>query len=235
MLVSENPIRKMPTFPKVLDIPRPANLKTIISLWKQLEINKNNCKNNQLQNLVSHRNIIIFFLIYGAGLKVSELEKVKMDHLFIDQDHLRLLVNRKYDQIVTIDMSNEYISFFETYLKLLKQYQSDHFKFDELLFNANQYKVLSGSLSARGIEILFKELSKSLENNVTPKSLRQSCIFKWLNENRSHSLIKEWMGVSPSYSLKNFIDLKSEYIFQDYFFKYQLDLGGRLPTGRSRS
>ena len=36
----------------------------------------------------------------------------------------------------------------------------------------------------------------------TAKSLRQSCILKWLNKSESDSQVKERMGVQPVYSLK---------------------------------
>ena len=56
-------------------------------------------------------------------------------------------------------------------------------EFNNFLFNANPYKILSGSLSARGIEIIFKEYSKKLKIEMTAKKLRQSCIFKWISKN----------------------------------------------------
>jgi hypothetical protein len=41
---------------------------------------------------------------------------------------------------------------------------------------------------------------------MTAKSLRQSCIFKWLNQNINHASIKEWLGVTPSYSLELYLE-----------------------------
>jgi hypothetical protein len=41
---------------------------------------------------------------------------------------------------------------------------------------------------------------------MTAKSLRQSCIFKWLNQNINHTTIKEWLGVTPSYSLELYLE-----------------------------
>ena len=76
-------------------------------------------------------------------------------------------------------------------------------QFDELLFNANPYSILSGGLSARGLETIFKEYRRRLHLTIlTPKSLRQACIFKWLTLRIKAPLIKEWMGVAPSYSMK---------------------------------
>ncbi|MFI5391555.1 MAG: hypothetical protein ACHQYQ_09350, partial [Bacteriovoracales bacterium] len=52
---------------------------------------------------------------------------------------------------------------------------------------------------------------------ITPKNLRQSCIFKWLHQEHSEDLIKEWMGVAPSYSLKIYQDLMEKNYYNDDF------------------
>ena len=41
---------------------------------------------------------------------------------------------------------------------------------------------------------------------MTAKSLRQSCIFKWLIKGEPQSTIKEWMGVQPQYSLRPYVE-----------------------------
>jgi hypothetical protein len=77
---------------------------------------------------------------------------------------------------------------------------------DELLFNANPYKILSGGLSPRGTELFFEDLRKELKTDMTAKSLRQACVFKWLNMNIPHTTMKEWLGVTPSYSLELYLE-----------------------------
>ena len=79
-----------------------------------------------------------------------------------------------------------------------------------MFFNANPYRILKGGLSARGIEVLFKEFSKKLETPMTARSLRQACIFKWMAKDIPQARIKEWMGVRPSYDLKEYIKLREE-------------------------
>ena len=96
----------------------------------------------------------------------------------------------------------------QQYLKLLENRKNENqIDFDDYLFNGNPFKILKGGLSARGIEVIFKELSKVQKVTITAKNIRQAGIFKLLADNIPDSRIKEWMGVQPQYSLKPYKDL----------------------------
>ncbi len=92
-------------------------------------------------------------------------------------------------------------------------------QFDQLLFNANPYRILAGGLSARGLEIIFEEFRKKLMITLTPKSLRQACIFKWIHQGKSDSVIKEWMGVAPSYGMKLYKEHASQHLYNEDFLE----------------
>jgi hypothetical protein len=99
---------------------------------------------------------------------------------------------------------NADFQFYKThYQQILKK---EELEIEELLFNANPYKILAGGLSPRGTELFFEDLRKSIKSKMTAKSLRQSCIFKWLNQNVNHTTMKEWLGVTPSYSLELYLE-----------------------------
>jgi hypothetical protein len=95
--------------------------------------------------------------------------------------------------------------------------RDSNIKFDSVLFNANPYRILSGGLSSRGIEIIFEEFRKKLMINCTAKSLRQACIFKWLKQKHKDSQIKEWLGLAPSYNLKMYKEHLSNHAHDDGF------------------
>ena len=92
-------------------------------------------------------------------------------------------------------------------------------EFDSVLFNANPYRILSGGLSSRGIEIIFEEFRKKLMIECTAKSLRQACIFKWLKQKHKDSQIKEWLGLAPSYNLKMYKDHLSNHAHDEGFLE----------------
>lgn len=218
-IYDQNPVKKMPTHPKVVDLPRPAPFHKIIELQKHLQSQMESTQGHE--QLIYVRNIVLLCLIYDCGLKVSEIEKLSLAHILNKKDDYRILIAPDKREPYTIPM-NEYSKIYiKKYSQLLSDQKSyQNIEFQNFLFNANPFKILSGGLSARGIEIIFKEFSKKLEINMTAKNIRQACIFKWLSKDIQQSRIKEWMGVQPQYSLKPYIQLLKEkpetYTYKDF-------------------
>ena len=204
-LFQENPLKKMAVSPKVLDNPEPTPFHEILKTYQLLK--KRVAGAEGLQELVYARNVIIFHLIYGAGLKVSDLAKLHFGGILKDKGNYRVLVEHPKRDPYSIPLPPSFNKDFQFYKLQLKNYLDDTgMEIEELLFNANPYKILSGGLSPRGTELFFEELRRELKTDMTAKSLRQSCIFKWLNANVPHSTIKEWLGVTPSYSLELYLE-----------------------------
>lgn len=202
-LFPENPVRKIGAFAKVLDKPNPVPFPLIQKMVKDFSEHKND-------NKLYHRNLVLIGLIYGAGLKVSDIAKLKTKHI-LKGKNLRVMVSRNKRDPYSVPLSSFWSEVLTEYLDCLPSYQNESgLHFDHLLFNANAYQILSGGLSSRGIELIFKELSTKYKTKMTARSLRQSCLFKWMLMQVPESTIKEWMGVQPVYSLKPFKDLLSE-------------------------
>lgn len=217
-LFQENPLKKMTVSPKVLDNPEPSPFPEVI---RTCDILRARVKSSQgLSQLVNARNLMIFHLIYGSGLKVSDLAKLSLAGILKDQKGFRVLVDHPKRDPYSIPLPGCFTKDFLFYRQLYKDILREQDKeIDELLFNANPYKILAGGLSPRGIELFFEELRKEMKSHMTAKSLRQSCIFKWLNLGINHATIREWLGVTPSYSLELYLEeLKKDpsgLVFQD--------------------
>lgn len=200
----ENPLKKMAVSPKVLDNPEPTPFSEVIKTYQLLKKKVQNTEG--LSQIVAARNVVIFHLIYGAGLKVSDMAKLHFSSILKDNKGFRVMVEHPkrdpYSIPLPVVFNNDFQFYKTHYLSLLKK---EDLEIEELLFNANPYKILAGGLSPRGTELFFEELRKSLKSNMTAKSLRQSCIFKWLNQSVNHSTIKEWLGVTPAYSLELYL------------------------------
>ena len=209
--ITSNPARLIPPSPKFLDKPRPTPFKDIKTLWKYLEEAKHNSP-KPLSSLLLKRNQVIFLLIFGSGLKVSDIVKLKNKHITSG----RVLVTPRKRDHYTIPLSPLFKPLYRDYITSLKKLKkSQNIKFDTLCFNANAHHILSGGLTARGIEMIFEESRNRLKlTTLTPKSLRQACIFKWLSSGIKESLIKEWMGVAPSYDMN---------LYQKYSKKFHYD------------
>ena len=204
-LYDHNPIKKALVSPKVVDPPRPLEFKNAIRLFAYLE--QKITDSDGLERLIHMRNKILFYLIYGAGLKVSDVETLSQNSIFPGNPARVLVAPPKRDPY-TISLPQTFMPYYIAYQEALEfQKQKDQIDFNNLLFNANPYKILKGGLSARGIEVIFKDFSKKLGFDVTAKTLRQSCIFKWMGQGKLDSQIKEWMGVQPAYSLRPYREL----------------------------
>ena len=204
-LFPDNPLKKMAVSPKVLDNPEPTPFPEVL---KTYQILKKRIQNTEgLAQIVNARNLVIFHLIYGAGLKVSDMAKLHFTSILKDQKGFRILVEHPkrdpYSVPLPASFNADFLFYKTHYQQLLKK---EELEIKELLFNANPYKILAGGLSPRGTELFFEDLRKDVKSDMTAKSLRQSCIFKWLNQNINHTTIKEWLGVAPSYSLELYLE-----------------------------
>lgn len=207
-----NPVRSLPTSPKFLDRPRPTPYIDVKTLWFSLLDEAKQKK--KLEQLMSMRNQVVMLLIYEAGLKVSDLAALKRRHLLLETSQVRVLIEAPRREPYTVPLPDYTRLIFENYLEKLSAEQKRHkLKFDHILFNANPHRILSGGLSSRGLEMIFEEYRHRLMITLTPKSLRQSCIFKWMHSGLEDSLLKEWLGLAPSYSLKPYRDLVETFIF----------------------
>lgn len=213
-LVRSNPVRNLPTSPKFLDIPRPTPFIDVKTLWTYL-LNESDSQ-DRIQVLLSRRNQILFLLIFGAGLKVSDLSELKMSDISFIDGEARVFIRHPKRDAYTVTLPKIFEKIFAEYLKILEEMkQKSQISFDNLLFYANPYRIISGGLSPRGIEIIFEDYRNKLMITLTPKSLRQACIFKWIQQEKSTSLIKEWLGLAPSYDLKLYIEHAPNFLYNE--------------------
>lgn len=218
-VMPSNPVRKIPTSPKFLDIPRPTSLIDLKTLWQHL-LTEGQSKHD-MTRLLAKRNQVIILFIYCGALKVSDLHNLKRDQVFLplhEDEQPRVMIKPDKRDPYTIVLSQVFVPVYHDYLRELESMMDKQgIEFEEVLFNANPYRILAGGLSSRGLEIIFEEWRGQLMVNITPKSLRQACIIKWLQERHEDGLIKEWMGVAPGYSLKLYKENLTKNIYDEQF------------------
>ena len=84
----------------------------------------------------------------------------------------------------TVELPHYLTELFEQYLTELRRQQiQNSLHFTNVFFNANPYRILSGGLSPRGIEIIFEELKgNKIDRERNPKEApRVSLICRWIN------------------------------------------------------
>lgn len=217
-IFSSNPVRKLPISPKFLDEPHPTPFVDIKTLWQHC-LEQERAKND-LQMLTAKRNQALLLMIFGAGLKVSDLASLKTSALLKDDKSYRVLVAHPKRDPYSIQLPDVFGMVYESYITELDRIKARHsLSFPEVFFNANPYRILSGGLSPRGLEVVFEELRKKLMIQLTPKSLRQACVFKWLGQGHGDSQIKEWLGVAPSYDLRAYKKVQERYAYNEEALK----------------
>ena len=65
-LVTENPVRKIPSSPKFVDIPRPIGFGEVITWWTHLNNEANLKRESNITQLLAQRNQVLFTLIFLA-------------------------------------------------------------------------------------------------------------------------------------------------------------------------
>lgn len=204
-LFPENPLKKMAVSPKVLDNPTPTPFPEVLKLYTLLK--RRVRETEGLTQIVHARNVVVFHLIYGGGLKVSDMAKLHFSSILKDNKNYRVMVEHPKRDPYSVPLPPVFNRDFQFYKHHYQQFlKKEDQEIEELLFNANPYRILAGGLSPRGTELFFEELRKVEKTSVTAKSLRQSCVFKWLNQNIPHTTIKEWLGVTPAYSLELYLE-----------------------------
>jgi site-specific recombinase XerD len=226
---THNPLKKIEISPKFLDSPHPINFEDFYQVTQAIlnEIEQCHDEQQSLDRLLHFRNLVIFYLIYASGLKVSDFEQLQMAHITHAKNSLRVLViPRKRDpySVPSLDLFTELIKIYKNELK--RAYKQYGLETDHIIFNANSRRIIGGGLSARGIELIFKKYAKQFDlADFTAKNLRQACVIRWIAQGERDSLIKEWLGVAPSYELKGYLDyyqLKKKEIF--YPTQWQIEI-----------
>lgn len=199
-VVPENPLRGLRPPPKFLPGPRPPPPADVRGLWRGL------CGDAEgadgLARLTALRNRTIFLLVYGAGLRTSDLAGLREDRLLLAGGEPRVLLAPPGRDPHSVPLPGAFRGAHGEYRALLRPMKRRAaLAFDHVLFNANPFRILSGGMSPRGVEMVFQGLGARHGTPMTPRSLRQACVFKWLAAGHPDGLVREWLGVAPSHSL----------------------------------
>jgi site-specific recombinase XerD len=199
----DNPIKLVPVAPKLLEKPVPVPFKDLVRLKDHLLHLRD--KTEGLERLMAFRNLIIVALVYESGVKVSDLARLELSDLLPEKNGMRVLVRPLKREPYTIPLSAGFKLLWKDYKTELESIWPGPGDVTFALFNANPHRILSGSLSPRGTELFFEEIRKTLKIDITARSLRQACVFRWMCLKVSESQIKEWLGVAPDYDISLYL------------------------------
>jgi integrase/recombinase XerD len=163
----------------LLDLPRP---KKQMILPKALHLTEVKCLLERTENL-KHNTILK--LIYGMGLRVSEIINIKIEH--IDSKSMRVFIARGKGK------KDRYVNLPESILPQLREYYKTY-KPKEYLFEG-QY---GGAYSVRSVQQIFNEAAKkaNILKKVGVHSLRHSFATHLLENGTDIRFIQDLLGHS---------------------------------------
>ena len=134
------------------------------------------------------RNRFILEILYATGMRVGELEKVKISDINFSSNEIKILGKGNKERIVYFDDETS---------KIMKDYINKSRK--ELLRDNNEYLLLNKNgtrLTARGIRLIVDNIIKesSIKTNVSPHTLRHTFATNLLNAGCDIISVQELLG-----------------------------------------
>lgn len=187
-LIAHNPFDKFHTrihTPKQL--PRTIPLQTVQSILSEAyhEYGKGNGPKLIL------RDIMVFELLFGTGLRVSELCSLNRDNFLIQDNNIQLLINGKGDKERVIRITTpELIKLSKTYMR---EYQAEIRRTGAILFNRDGHP-----LSTQSVRCIIRRYEKKLglENHITPHMFRHTFATSLLEAGMDIRYIQSLLGHS---------------------------------------
>ena len=204
-LVRENVINKNPVtgirMPK-LDKKLP-NYLTVEEVDKLLDI--------KLTKPNDYRNKAMLELLYGSGLRISELINLKLEQIDFEEELVRVMGKGKKERIIPL---NDYA------MKYLKDYVFNYRNFllktknsDYLFINS-----MGSNISRQGFFKILKALAKDagIKKDISPHTLRHSFATHMLNNGADLRVIQELLGHENLVTTEIYTHLENAKIKEDY-------------------
>lgn len=176
---------------------------------------------NELENMIEIskkgyfgvRNNLIVELMYGTGVRVSELVNIKLDDIDYDNKSIRILGKGSYERIV---FYGDYVSeVLDTYINGFRKELLHGKQNIYLLLNKN-----GDNITSRGIEKIIDNIIKetSIKVKVSPHTLRHTFATHLLDNGCDLRSVQELLGHKNINTTEVYTHVTSERL-KDVYFK----------------
>ena len=177
--IEQDPSELLETPKKELHLPAVLSLKEIDQMIAQIDMSKSE----------SHRNRAIIEMLYGSGLRVSELVNLQLSNMFLQEGYMRITGKGNKQRLVPI--SPEAIKWFEYWMKDRNQLDIKPDAIDIAFLNRR-----GGQLTRAMIFTIIKRLATEagIQKTISPHTLRHSFATHLLQNGADLRIIQQLLG-----------------------------------------
>lgn len=199
-VISINPCEniKSPKYSKLL-----PKFLTVEEVFKLLNIN--------LRNPIDYRNKAMLELLYGTGIRISELLDLKIYNIYAEESVIKVMGKGSKERIipindVTLNYLNDYINNYRSYF--IKDKETD------LVFL--NYKGLK--MSRQGFFKILKQLCEinNINKEISPHTIRHSFATHLLNNGADLRIIQELLGHENITTTEIYTHISNKKVKDDY-------------------
>ena len=163
---------------------------------------------------IGKRDRLIFSLLYGSGLRVSELTSLRLKDVNVDEKIINVHGKGSKDRIVP--MSNETQELFMNYLILSRPHllkKSNNLDNDIIFLNFK-----GTSLTSRGVRDILNRLIESSSSTlrISPHTFRHSFATHLLNSGMDVRMVQELLGHSNLSTTQIYTKISKESLMKEY-------------------
>ena len=192
-VITTNPVKKMkaPRLPKqILPSLTLAEVKTIIDYWSGWEKKPRNLRNGL--DLFELRNLTLFLFMLDSGVRVEECSRIMVSDVDLSSGRVFVRCGKGEKDRITF-VSEGTLKYLRQYLKLVPP--------TEQRLWIGQY----GPMGAKGIQMIFKRLSREVGFRISPHKIRRTFAIMMLRNGADVYRLKDMMGHADIRTLERYL------------------------------
>lgn len=161
-----------------------------------------------LSQPLGHRNKAILEVLYGCGLRVSELISLRISNIYKQDEFIRVIGKGDKERLIPIGKST--LKSIELYLEGERIHQNIKEKYSDILFINRR----GSALSRQMIFILTKELAEKagIKKNIGPHTIRHSFATHLLEGGADLRAVQQMLGHSSISTTEIYTHISDQYL-----------------------
>lgn len=195
-VINSSPVSKLnePKLPKrILPALNETEIRSIIEYWSEWEKKPRHERTGL--DLFALRNLALFYFLLDTGLRVEEASRVLLSDVDLKSGRVFVRCGKGEKDRITF-LSPHSLKYLVTYLRMVPATQSGSLWI-------GQY----GALSAKGMQMIFKRLSREIGIRISPHRIRRTFAITMLRNGADLYRLKELMGHEDIRTLERYLDL----------------------------